>query len=85
MEGTSIVDEAGTCQPIGETMEKLLEELAPVFESLGSSSQVPVLSEMLRGRPSYARQREVFEQAGTTEAVVDALIREGEENRPLAG
>ena len=85
MEGTSIVDEAGTCQPIGETMEKLLEELEPVFERLGSASQVPVLSEMVRGRPSYARQRAVFEREGTTEAVVDALIREGEENRPLAG
>ena len=85
MEGTTIVDEDGACEPIGETMEKLLEELAPVFERLGSSGQVPVLSEMVRGRLSYARQRAVFEQAGSTEAVVDALIREGEENRPAAG
>ena len=85
MEGTTIVDEEGACQPIGETMEKLLGELAPIFERLGSSGQVPVLSEMVRGRPSYARQRAVFEEAGSTEAVVDALLREGEENRIGAG
>ena len=66
-------------------MEKLLEELAPVFERLGSEGQVPVLSEMVRGRLSYARQRAVFEETGSTEAVVDALIREGEENLPDAG
>ena len=40
---------------------------------------------MVRGRLSYARQRAVFEETGSTEAVVDALIREGEENLPDAG
>lgn len=81
MTGTTIVDEKGTQQPIAETMERLLEELAPVFEKLGSSGQVPMIARMIRGQPSYARQRAVFAQAGSTEAVVDALIKEGEENQ----
>ena len=84
MEGTTIVDENGTQEPIAETMERLLEELAPVFEKLGSAEQVPVIMGMVRGQPSYARQRAVFEPTGNTKDVVDALVREGEENR-IAG
>jgi gamma-glutamyl:cysteine ligase YbdK (ATP-grasp superfamily) len=63
-------------------MEQLLEDLAPVFERLGSARQVPMLQRMVRGEPSYARQRRVFEKAGDTSAVVDALSLEGESGRP---
>ena len=82
MEGSTIVDETGAQRPIAETMEQLLVDLAPVFEKLGSRAQVPMLQRMIREPPSYARQRRVFEQAGGTEAVVDALILEGESGRP---
>ena len=82
MEGSTIVDETGAQRPIAETMEQLLVDLAPVFERLGSRAQVPMLQRMIREPPSYARQRRVFEQAGGTEAVVDALILEGESGRP---
>ena len=82
MEGTTIVDEDGAQRPIAETMERLLEDLAPVFDRLGSAAQVPMLQRMVRGPSSYARQRRVFEKAGDTSAVVDALILEGESGRP---
>lgn len=82
MEGSTIVDETGTQRPIAETMERLLVDLAPVFEKLGSQAQVPMLQRMIREPPSYARQRRVFEEAGGTEAVVDALILEGESGQP---
>ena len=83
MEGSTIVDEDGAQRPIAETMEQLLVDLGPVFEKLRSEEQVPMLQRMIRGPSSYARQRRIFEQAGSTEAVVDALILEGENNQPV--
>ncbi|MEC9348744.1 MAG: glutamate--cysteine ligase [Planctomycetota bacterium] len=82
MEGTTIVDGDGAQRPIAETMERLLEDLAPVFDRLGSAAQVPLLQRMVRGPSSYARQRRVFEKTGDTSAVVDALILEGESGQP---
>jgi carboxylate-amine ligase len=81
--GSTIVDEEGRVEPISDSLEHLVEELRPVFAELESAAQIPVIQHMIRSGPSSARQRAIFEETGDATKVVDALIREAEENKPL--
>ena len=81
--GSTIVDEDGRCQPIAESIENLLDELLPVFKELGSAAEVPKIRSMVTDPPSYARQRAVFQETGDLKAVVQALIRECEQDQPV--
>ena len=83
MQGSTITDEFGDIEPIGESIERLLEELKPVFTELGSADELPRLQEMVHGRPSYARQRAIYGKTGDFVAVVDALIQECEQDEPV--
>ncbi len=80
--GSTIVDEDGRVAPISESLEKLVEDLKPVFDELGSTSQLPRIRQMIREGPSFARQRAVYRETGSLDSVVDYLIKEFEENRP---
>jgi carboxylate-amine ligase len=81
--GSTIVDEDGQVEPISLSIGKLLEELRPVFCELGSEALLPRLQKMVAQAPSYARQRAIYDSQKDLRKVVDSLIREGEENRPL--
>ncbi len=82
--GSTIVDEDGSVEPIAESIEGLLDELLPVFEELGSVAELPGIRKMVRDSPSHERQLAVFRETGDFKAVVDALIRECEENKPVS-
>jgi len=81
--GSTIVDGEGAVEPIGVSIGKLLGKLRPVFRELGSEGELPRLQEMIVRAPSYARQRAMFQDTGDLRDVVDGLIREGEEDRPI--
>jgi len=81
--GSTIVDGEGRLEPISETIERLLEDLKPIFEELGSADQLSRILQMVREGPSYARQRAIYKETGDLDKVVDCLIRESEEDRPF--
>jgi len=83
LRGAAIVDEEGRVEPISETLERQVEVMVPVFRELASTTQLPMIRQMLRDRPSFARQRAIFQESGELREVVDCLIRESEENRPF--
>ena len=83
MSGSTIVDEEGRVEPISESLERLVESMGPVFAELESTAQVPMVRRMIREGPSFVRQRAIFEETGDLRCVVDGLIREAQENRPL--
>ena len=57
--------------------------LQPVFAELGSLQELPQLQRMITEKPSYARQRAIYRDAGDLVAVVDALVRECEQDKPV--
>ena len=81
--GSTIVDEEGRVEPISETIERLVEDLEPIFQELGSFGELPRILQMVREGPSYARQRAIYKETGDFSKVVECLIRELEEDRPF--
>ena len=77
-----IVDQQGLQQPLVEKVEEVLSDLAPVAARLGSRAELEGVRSLLE-RPSYRRQRDLFEETGSLEAVVDANIRELRDDRPM--
>lgn len=80
---STIVDEKGRLEPIAEGVERMLDELGPLFQELGSAGELPRLRQMVREGPSYARQRAVYRETNDLSAVVDCLLKETAENRPF--
>ena len=81
--GSTIVDDKGTVKPISRTIKQLLNELKPIFKELESEDQLPRVHQMLREGPSSDRQLRCFHKTRKLESVVDHLIREFEENKPI--
>ena len=78
-----IVDEDGRLERLSESIAGLVETLAPTARRLGSADELARIGEMLRVGPSYRRQRRIHEEAGSFDAVMDALVREFRENAPV--
>lgn len=87
-----IVDENGRQEPVVESLQKLLVELAPVAERLGCAADLAGIQEILRLGAGYQRQRAVYALARehgaskheSLEAVVGHLMAEMQADRPLA-
>ena len=78
-----IVDEEGRLERLSESILGLVETLRPTARRLGSEGELSRVAEMLRVGPSYRRQRRVHAEAGSFDAVMDALVREFRENAPV--
>ena len=78
-----IVDEEGKLERLSDSILGLVETVAPVAGRLGGGHELARVAEMLRVGPSYRRQLRVHEEAGSYEAVMDALVREFRENAPV--
>ena len=79
MEGSFLVDDDGTRRPAVELVEELGERLAPVGAALGCGDELRSVLAIVRGGPSYRRQRSVVEGGGTMWDLVDELAREHRE------
>jgi carboxylate-amine ligase len=75
-----IVDEEGGLERLSDSILGLVETLTPTAQRLESSGELARIAEMLRVGPSYRRQRRVHAEAGSFDAVMDALVREFREN-----
>ncbi len=71
-----VTDESGGQKRFRTVMEEMLETLAPVSDALGSRHYLATVERMLEAGPSAARQRRVFRETNTLEAVVMSLEQE---------
>ena len=71
-----ILDDKGTQQPLRDAIPELVEELMPVADKLGCTTELTHALTMLEEGPSYLRQRSVVDQGGTLVDVVDSLVQE---------
>ena len=69
-------DERGNGRPIKKVIEDILEALATTAERLGETEYLKLLQARLEGRPSYIRQRQIWQQTGSQKEVVASLVRE---------
>jgi carboxylate-amine ligase len=83
LDGQIIVREGEDRRPIKEEIEKLLETLKPAAAGLGCAEELSWVRDILRTGSSATRQRRVYAETRSTKAVVDALIAELSENRPI--
>ena len=65
-------------RPAKELLHRLLDDLTPEFEGLGLTTQAGHLRQLVDGGSSAARQRRVFAETGSMEAVVDHLVEESQ-------
>jgi carboxylate-amine ligase len=71
-----IVDDEGTRVTARDVILELIDQLAPIGEELGCSTELADVAHILKLGPSYLRQREVVERGGTLVDVVHALVEE---------
>lgn len=81
--GATIINGSGQIEPIADSIKSLLVTLQPVFAELGSVQELPQLQRMITEKPSYARQRAIYRDSGDLVTVVDALVRECEQDKPV--
>ncbi|MDR1825879.1 MAG: glutamate--cysteine ligase [Bifidobacteriaceae bacterium] len=84
MDAIIILNRAGDEQLVTEHLPVLLQRLEPVAARLGCLEQLDAIHTIIRKGASYQRQRAVARRnAGDLSAVVAALVREMQANRPL--
>jgi carboxylate-amine ligase len=83
LEGQIIIREGEDRRPLKEEIEKLLEILKPVAATLDCAEELSWARDILRTGSSATRQRRIFSETRSLKAVVDTLIAELQENRPI--
>ncbi|MDQ1700272.1 MAG: glutamate---cysteine ligase / carboxylate-amine ligase, partial [Frankiaceae bacterium] len=84
IEAEIILDETGRTAPLRDALDELVDDLTPIAERLGCTSELCRVKEILEIGPSYARQRAVAAaNGGDLTAVVDALMAEMRNNAPI--
>ena len=78
-----IIDEDGRLEPLAESINRLIEALAPVSERLGSHGELMRVSEIMKTGPSCVRQRQVYANTGDFTQVVDSVVRELRDSVPM--
>jgi YbdK family carboxylate-amine ligase len=79
-----IVDDRGSTMPLRRALEELTDELRPVAVRLGCVEELDRVPQIVQRGASYERQRAVRDaNAGSLTAVVDSLLAEMREGRPL--
>ena len=84
MEAILIVDSHGNEELVGETVKRMLDQLAPVAQDLGCTAELEAVSSTLDTGASYQRQLAAVSAAdGAKEAAVRLLQAELRAGRPL--
>lgn len=71
-----ILDNRGGQAPLREEIGSLLEDVAPFADALGCRTDLEAVRTMLRDGVSYERQRRVYAETGSLEAIVRSLAAE---------
>jgi carboxylate-amine ligase len=78
-----IVDDRGGTAPLRDLVCELVDDLMPVAERLGCTTELARAKTVLEVGPSYLRQRRAVAQAdGDLRAAVDCLLAEKRADRP---
>jgi len=84
MDAILIVNSAGEEELVGDTVKRMLTELAPVAEDLGCAAELDSVRTTLETGASYQRQiAAVRAYGGQREAAVRLLLAEARAGRPL--
>jgi carboxylate-amine ligase len=84
IEAEIILDETGRTAPLRDALDELVDDLTPIAERLGCTSELCRVKEILEIGPSYARQRAVAAaNGGDLTTVVDSLMAEMRNNAPI--
>lgn len=85
MDASLILDASGRQEPVRETVEQMLETLAPVARDLRCEHELEGVREILRVGASYERQRYVAAHADAhpLDAVAELMRAEMHADRPL--
>jgi carboxylate-amine ligase len=76
LDGMIIVNEEGKRRKISDDILNLMEHLAPIAKRLNCYEELSFLAEIIRQGSSAKRQRALFRQTQSLEAVVGALVNE---------
>ena len=76
LDANIIVDDKGATTPVRDAIAELVDDLAPVAERLECGAELRGAHKILERGPSYVRQRQVFDQTGQLQNVVDSLVEE---------
>ena len=69
-----------SARPIREEIERLLEVLKPVAQSLQCEKEFSFVSDILKRGNSTLRQRAVYARTGSFVSVVESLVQEFNES-----
>jgi carboxylate-amine ligase len=83
LDGSVIVDDRGTLQPVRVVIERLVDELTPAAARLGCATELAAVRRILAERAGYARQRRIVDGGGSLADVVDHLVAELAAGEPL--
>lgn len=75
IEADLVVDASGRNVPLKQDVERLAADLEPIARSQRAGAEFAGLGALL-SRPSYVRQRSVFKEQGTLDAVARSLVEE---------
>ncbi len=84
LEGNIVNPDTQERHPIKEEMLKLLEILKPVALTLKCEEELSWVQDILHQESGAVRQRRVYYQTHSLKSVVQSLIQELQENRPMA-
>jgi carboxylate-amine ligase len=74
-----IIDNQGHSSPIKAVIQETFQKLAPTALELGTTDYLRHLENHLVNKPSYLRQRRLFQETGSLRTVAAALVKELEE------
>ena len=77
-----IVDDTGHREPARLVLERLIDDLRPTAERLGSSAELDDVLELWSIGPSYLRQRRMIEAGHSLQDVVNELVQQLETDEP---
>jgi glutamate---cysteine ligase / carboxylate-amine ligase len=82
MQGNCVADAQGVTRGLAELWEGVADTLQPLAAELGEADRLEALRRSVAEGLSHARQRRVYEQTGSLQAVVGALVEELEAHLP---
>jgi carboxylate-amine ligase len=74
-----IVDNQGHSHPMKAVIQETFQKLTPTALELGTTDYLRHLENHLADKPSYLRQRRLFQESGSLRTVAATLVRELEE------
>ena len=80
-----IYNDRGELRPLSGLVNDLIDFCQPVARDLGERNSLELTRRLLRGRPGYARQLQVYSESRSTRAVTENLNRQLlEQEQPLS-